>query len=110
MATVLDVPQNILTKNEVGVLRVGDTRVSLDSVIYAFNEGASAEEIVWRFPTLDLKQVYSVINYYLQNRDEVEKYLASGKKHNAKLKREIEARFSPVGIRQRLLSRRKPKK
>jgi uncharacterized protein (DUF433 family) len=60
-----------------GVVRVGGTRVSLDSVIYAFNEGSTPEEIVQQYTTLDLTNVYAVIGYYLQRRGEVNEYLAS---------------------------------
>jgi len=106
MTTSLTASENVLRRDEGGVLRIGSSRVSLDSVVYAFNEGASAEEIVWRFPTLDLVQVYSVISYYLQNRDEVENYLRAREQQRAELKKEIENRFSPQGIRERLLAHR----
>ena len=93
--------------NEAGVLRVTGTRVSLDSVIYVFNEGATPEEIVQSFPTLELKDVYAVISYYLQNRDEVEKYLAQRHVEHQELKRELETRFNPNGLRERLLARKR---
>ena len=109
MNTTLAEPKLSLRLDEGGVLRIGDTRVSLDSVIYAFNEGASAEEIVWRFSTLDLVQVYAIISYYLQNRAEVDAYLQTRKQQRAELRKEIENRFSPQGIRERLLARRTSK-
>jgi uncharacterized protein (DUF433 family) len=95
-----------LFTDEAGVLRVAGTRVSLDSVIYAFNEGATPEEIVQDFPTLDLVGVYAVVSYYLQNRAEVEQYLRQRKAAHEKLKDEIEARFNPHGLRERLLARK----
>ena len=95
-----------LSQDQAGVLRVAGTRVSLDSVIYAFNEGATPEEIVQQYPTLDLKDVYAVVSYYLQNRDEVEKYLDERRAARQELKKEIEARFDPRGIRERLLARK----
>jgi uncharacterized protein (DUF433 family) len=94
-----------LSEDQAGVLRVTGTRVSLDSVIYAFNEGATPEEIVQQYPTLDLKDVYAVVSYYLQNQDEVEKYLARRRAERQELRKEIEARFEPRGIRERLLAR-----
>ena len=109
METVLNVSQNILRQDEGEVWRIGESRVSLDSVVYAFDEGASAEEIVWRFPTLDLVQVYSVISYYLQNQAEIHSYLANRRVRRAELKRQIENRFSPQGIREKLLARRDKK-
>ena len=58
-----------LSIDQAGVMRVGDTRVSLDSVIYAFNEGATPEEIAQQYTTLNLADVNAVISYYLQNHD-----------------------------------------
>ena len=96
-----------LYMNEAGVLRIIGTRVSLDSVIYAFKEGATPEEIVQQYPTLDLADVYSVIAYYLQNRAEVEQYLEKNKVEIEELRKEIEARFNHHGLRERLLARKK---
>jgi uncharacterized protein (DUF433 family) len=93
--------------NEAGVLRITGTRVSLDSVIYAFNEGATPEEIIQQYTTLDLAAVYSVIAYYLQNRAEIEEYLEKRRVEDEELQKEIEARFPPHGIRERLLARKK---
>ena len=95
-----------LSMDEAGVFRVSGTRVSLDSVIYAFDEGATPEEIAQNFPTLDLAAIYSVIGYYLQNRDEVEQYLEQRKIDREELKKEIESRFDPNGVRERLLARK----
>src|SRR5215212_5467622 len=89
-----------LSADEAGVLRVAGTRVSLDSVIHAFNDGATPEEIAQDFPTLDLSAVYSIISYYLQNRADVEEYLAQRKTQREEMKAEIEARFNPHGLRE----------
>ncbi|SRR5437879_2658692 len=96
-----------LRTDQSGVLRVGDTRVSLDSVIYAFKDGATPEEIVQQFTTLDLADVYSVISYYLQNTAEIDEYLRRRTAQRAEMKKEIEARFDPHGIRDRLLARKR---
>jgi uncharacterized protein (DUF433 family) len=95
-----------LSTDEAGVMRVAGTRVSLDSVLHAFNEGATPEEIVQDFPTLDLAAVYAVVGYYLQNRVEVEHYLEQRKADHENLKKEVEARFNPHGLRERLLARK----
>jgi uncharacterized protein (DUF433 family) len=58
-----------------GVLRVGATRVSLDSVVYAFHQGHSAETIQQQFSSLSLEETYGAIAYYLANREEVDRYL-----------------------------------
>ena len=58
-----------------GVYRVGDTRVSLDSIAYAFLEGHTAESIQQSFPILTLEQVYGAITYYLAHREGIDTYL-----------------------------------
>ena len=50
-----------------GVIRVGATRVTLDTVIAAFQEGMTAEGIVEQYPSLRLADVYSVIGYFLRH-------------------------------------------
>ena len=95
-----------LSTDEAGVLRIAGTRVSFDSVIYAFEEGATPEEIVQQYPTLNLADAYSVLSYYLQNRAEVEKYLEQRKVQRQEVKKEIESRFNPHGLRERLLARK----
>jgi uncharacterized protein (DUF433 family) len=95
-----------LTGTGDGVLRVGNTRVRLDTVVYAFNEGYTAEEIVAQYPTLDLTDVYAVIAYYLGNRAVVDEYVAERAEKAETLRREIEARPENQALRQKLLERR----
>jgi len=63
-----------------GAYRVGDTRVSLDSLVYLFREGMSAESIVESYPALTLEQVHGALAYYLANQNEVDAYLAEGQR------------------------------
>ncbi len=58
-----------------GIYRITGTRVALDSVIYAFLDGQSAESIAQSFPALTLEQVYGAIAYYLAQRDDIDAYL-----------------------------------
>ncbi len=57
---------------------IAGTRISFDSVVYAFLRGASPESIVRSFPHLTLEQVYGSIAYYLAHEHEVEEYLRQG--------------------------------
>lgn len=59
-----------------GVVRAGGTRVTLDTIVTAFEDGATAEEIVYQYPSLNLADIYSVLGYYLQHRPEVDAYLS----------------------------------
>jgi uncharacterized protein (DUF433 family) len=89
-----------------GVVRVGGTRVTLDTIVAAFREGATAEEIVYQYPSLNLADVYSVIGYYLQRRSDVEEYLRRRQQQSDQVREQNEARFDPRGMRDRLLARR----
>ena len=89
-----------------GVVRVGGTRVTLDTVVAAFKEGATAEEIVYQYPSLNLTDVYFVIAYYLQRRPDVEAYLRWRQRQANEAREQNEARFDPHGIRERLLARK----
>jgi uncharacterized protein (DUF433 family) len=89
-----------------GVIRVGGTRVTLDSVVAAYREGATAEEIVEQYPTLQLRDVYSVFGYFLRHEDEVNAYLERRRREADDFRRENERRFPPQGIRERLNRRR----
>ena len=62
-----------------GSYRIASSRVSLDSIVYAFLRGESPEGIVESFPALNLEQVYGAIAYYLANRDAIDAYLLEGK-------------------------------
>ncbi|MFH1909435.1 MAG: DUF433 domain-containing protein [Chloroflexota bacterium] len=95
----------LVTDNN-GVIRVGETRVTLDTVIAAFLDGATAEEISQQYPSLDLADVYSVIAYYLRQRAEIDTYLQRRREQAEKIREENESRFDPSGIRDRLLARR----
>jgi uncharacterized protein (DUF433 family) len=89
-----------------GVIRVGKTRVTLDTVVAAFHDGATPEEIAQQYPSLRLADVYAVIGYYLEQRAEVEAYLSQQREEAERIRKQIETRFDPTGIRARLMARR----
>jgi len=82
------------------------TLVTLDSVVVAFDLGATPEEIVQKYPSIDLVSVYAVIAYVLRNRESVDVYLPERARCAAEVQAEVEARFPPDGLRARLLARR----
>lgn len=90
-----------------GVARVGGTRVRLASVVTAFKNGSTAEDIVLKYPSLDLTDVYAVITYYLWHRDEVDAYLEAGEHRAVEIENENQARFPNNGVRSRLEARRR---
>lgn len=90
-----------------GAIMVAQTRVPVDTVIYAFRNGETAEEIVDAFDVLKLADVYSIIGYYLDHREEMDAYLQRREAEATEIRREIEARFDQKGFREKLLARRK---
>jgi uncharacterized protein (DUF433 family) len=69
-----------------GAYRIAGTRVSLDSVVYAYQRGASPESIQRSFPSLTLEQVHGALAYYLSHKQEVDLYLAEGEEEFDKLR------------------------
>jgi uncharacterized protein (DUF433 family) len=89
-----------------GVARVGGTRVTLDTIVAAFDEGATAEEIVGQYPSLNRADVYAVIAYCIRHRSDVDAYLRQRQRRAAAVRAENESRFDPRGVRARLMRRR----
>ena len=58
---------------------VAGTRVSLDSIVYAFLNGQTAESIARSFDVLSLERVYGAIAFYLSRRSEIDAYLEQGR-------------------------------
>ncbi|MBI3455326.1 MAG: DUF433 domain-containing protein [Candidatus Rokubacteria bacterium] len=89
-----------------GVARVAATRVTLETLVAAFEDGATAEEIVHQYPSLQLAEVYSVIGYYLRRREDIAAYLRDRQNQAAAVRSENESRFDRRGVRARLMARR----
>lgn len=89
-----------------GVIRVSKTRVTLDSLVAAFRDGATPEEIAQQYPSVPLSDVYSVIGYYLRRSADVEAYLTKRAEQVRQVRSENESRFLQVGVRERLLARK----
>jgi len=98
-----------LREDAAGALRVGDSRVLLELVIRAFQDGATPETIVQRYSTLALPDVYAVIAYYLRHRSEVEGYLARREQKAEEVGQRLESQQGNLSeIRARLLAQRQP--
>jgi uncharacterized protein (DUF433 family) len=89
-----------------GVVRVAGTRVTLDTVVGAFRRGATPEEIVQDYSSLDFADVCAVVAYYLRNRSAVEAYLEEQRQKGEAIQRQMESLNPPAGIGERLLARK----
>lgn len=96
-----------LESDATGTIRVEHTRVTLDSVVWAFREGATAEEIAERFPAASLGAIYAAITFYMQNRPEVDAYLARREAEAEQTRKCIESRAGAKEFRERLLARQR---
>ncbi len=88
-----------------GVVRSRKTRVTLETVIGSFLDGATAEEIASQYPSVELADVYAVIAYYLRRKQEIDAYLLRQQEIANKIRTQNELRFDPTGVRERLLAR-----
>ena len=91
-----------LRTDEDGVVRVGDSRVMLERVVCAVDEGASAEEIVARYPSLDLADVHATLAYILRHRAEIDEYMKESQDQAEETRRLIERRSPKEGLREEL--------
>ncbi|NEV64685.1 DUF433 domain-containing protein [Thiorhodococcus minor] len=94
-----------LAADAAGIFRVGNSRVTLDTVVGAFSDGATAEEIAEQYPAVSLGQVYAVIAYYLAHTAAVDDYLREREQRATEVKQANERLFDPTGIRARLMAR-----
>ncbi|GMV34626.1 MAG: hypothetical protein DCC59_11605 [Chloroflexi bacterium] len=93
--------------NKDGAILVSKTRVTLDTIVGAFNDGATAEEIAHQYPSVPLADIYSVIGYYLRQKKQVDAYLKRRAKQAKEIRKFNEERLNTSGIRERLLARSK---
>ena len=98
-------PQSYVFTTEFGGMRITGSRVSLDSVVYAFHEGHSPEAIRAQYPALTLEQIYGAIAYYLAHREQVDAYLRQQEQRWEQLRAQQEANPSPAMQRLRALMR-----
>ena len=93
------------TTDEHGVVRIGTSRVMLERVVSAFDAGASAEEIVVSYPTLELADVYATIAFILNNRPEIDVYMAESRAHADRMQQKWEERYPTHELRRRIRER-----
>jgi uncharacterized protein (DUF433 family) len=84
-----------LRTDEHGAIRVGNTRVLLELVIHAYYIGETPEGIVDSYPSLTTADVYSVIGYYLANRDEIDAYVHQRDTQADQILQEMRANLTP---------------
>lgn len=105
----LDAVQSVpLTQWEDGSIRVKDTRLLIDMIIYAHKRGLCPEEIYESFPSssYSVADIYAVIAYYLSHKAEIDAYLVHREEESEKLWRKIESDPQHLAFREELRKRK----
>ncbi|WP_129678390.1 DUF433 domain-containing protein [Candidatus Chloroploca sp. Khr17] len=105
MTLTLEPPVLPMTLTPHGVVLVRGTRVPIETLITAFLQGDTPEEMAQNFPTVSVADAYAVIAYYLQHQTAVEQYLEERGQRRAEVQARVEAQQQLHGLRARLLAR-----
>jgi len=105
MALLMETEPVPLREDSEGVIRVGGTRVTLDTVLAAYMKGSTPEQIAQDYSSLETADIYGAIAYYLRHHDEVEEYLLRRRQLSEAVRKELKDRFPADGLRERLESR-----
>lgn len=107
---ILEIEAPPLREDSTGAIRIGKSRVLLELVIHAFEDGTTPETIVQMYPTTTLADIYSVIGYYLHHQEVVKSYLEKREIEADKVRERIENHQGDLShIRNRLLARKNKK-
>ena len=105
MALIIQPEAPPLRQDASGALRVGSSRVLVELVIRAFQDGATPEAITQRYPTATFADIYAVIAYYLRHRQELDAYLAAREQRAQDVRQHIERHQGDLAdLRRRILA------
>ena len=108
MAIIIQPEAPPLRQDASGALRVGSSRVLVELVVRAFQDGATPEAIAQRYPTATLADMYAVLAYYLRHRQEVDAYLAAREQRAQEVRQRIESQQGDLAdLRRRILARQR---
>lgn len=79
-------------------IRLKDSRIGIETILYEYiYRSRTPEEIAQFYTSLNLEQVYATILYYLQNKENISKYIADWLKWGHQ-QRKAQALNPPPGI------------
>ncbi|WP_448574071.1 DUF433 domain-containing protein [Trichothermofontia sp.] len=91
--------------DEAGGIRIAQSRVTLDSLLAAYQQGATPEEIAVQYPVLSLGDIYATISYYLNHRQAIDTYLAQRQQNAEQHRQQFVQQHNLADLRQRLRDR-----
>jgi len=89
-----------LRRDSDGVIRIGETRLTLAVLLNTYKQGYTAEELHEAYDVATLPQIYAVIAYYHANQEMLDAYLAEVEAEGDRIRAEIEASRTPEQIQQ----------
>jgi uncharacterized protein (DUF433 family) len=91
--------------DEAGGIRIGQSRVTLDSLLASYHNGSTPEEIAVQYPVLRLAEIYTAIAYYLTHRQEIDSYLEQRHQKAQQQRNQFVEQHNLANLRQQLNDR-----
>lgn len=91
--------------DEAGGIRIGKSRVTLDSLLAVYHTGSTPEEIAVQYSVLRLEDIYTAIAYYLNHRQEIDSYLEQRRQKAQQQRSQFVREYNLAHLRQRLSDR-----
>jgi uncharacterized protein (DUF433 family) len=91
--------------DKAGGIRIGQSRVTLDSLLAAYHNGFTPEEIAFQYSVLKLEEIYAAIAYYLTHRQEIDNYLEQRRRLAQQQRDQFTQQYNLTNLRQRLRDR-----
>jgi uncharacterized protein (DUF433 family) len=93
---------DFLIQGATGEIRLVGHRIGLFHLVHYYNEGFSAEMLACQYPTLPLALIHKVVAFYLENRDEVDTYVAACRDELSRQRAAHPRRIDVTTLRRRL--------
>jgi uncharacterized protein (DUF433 family) len=94
--------------DEAGGIRIGHSRVTLDSLLASYHHGSTPEEIAVQYSVLSLEEIYAALAYYLNHRSEIDRYLEQRHQKAQQRREQFTQQHNLANLRQRLSARNQP--
>lgn len=86
-------------------IRIGQSRVTLDSLLAGYHSGFTPEEIAFQYSVLHLEKIYAAIAYYLSHCQEIDNYLEEHRQRTQQQRNKFAQQYNLADLRQRLSDR-----
>ena len=98
---------SFLQQDTDGFIHVTGHRIGLQHLVHYYNEGFSPEMLACEYPSLSLAEIHKVLAFYLENRMDVDRYIADRQDEIEEQRRSATAGPALAELRQRLQATRR---